>query len=173
MKRTHNFPENWPAPSEYLLELGRMTSLWGALENTVNIAISQFAGFEGTSIDERALIMVVHSSFKQRVDIISSLCDWLLPEYPKLDNYKAVITKIREAQMARNKFAHNAITLHGDSSQVMMGIASARGTLKTGTEIVQIDDIKEATAKIHEAMCALYALVTGNEINPIWERDEQ
>lgn len=47
---------------------------------------------------------------------------------------------------------------------------SARGTLKVNVETVRLNDLKEATAKIHEATCALYSLITGAEMKPLWER---
>jgi len=168
MKR-HDFRPDWPAPSEYLLELGRMTTMWGTLESAVNVAISKLAGYE-SALDFRALIMVAHSNFQQRVDIVSSLCEQLLPEYPKLKNYEAVIKKIQAEQRARNKYAHNAVTAHEDTGEVTVSFATARGTLKTTIEPVHVSDIKEATAKIHEAMCALHTLVTGRELKPLWER---
>ena len=168
MKR-HNFKDHWPAPNDYLLELGRMTTIWGTLESTVNIAISKLAGYE-SALDFRALIMVAHSSFQQRVEIIGSLCEQLLPEHPSLRGYEAVIKKIQAAQKARNKYAHNAVIAHEETGDVTVSYATARGTLRTNTEPVQLADIKEATAKIHEAMCALHTLVTGRELKPLWER---
>jgi hypothetical protein len=164
------FKDHWPAPNEYLLELGRMTTVWGTLESSVNIAISKFAGYESL-LDYRALIMVAHSNFQQKVDIISTICEQLVPDYPRLKDYKLVIAKIQSAQKARNKFAHNAITTNEDTKEVFVAYATARGTLKTATEVVKLGAIIEATAKIHEAMCALHTLVTGKEIKPLWERD--
>jgi hypothetical protein len=117
------------------------------------------------------LILVAHSNFQQKVDIISSLCERLAPEYPRLAPYKAVIAKVESAQKGRNKYAHNAIITNEETGEVNVSYASARGTLKTTTEVVHVDQIKEATAKIHEAMCALHTLVTGQEIKPLWERD--
>lgn len=163
------FKDHWPAPNEYLLELGRMTTVWGTLESSVNIAISKFAGYESL-LDYRALIMVAHSNFQQKVDIISTLCEQLLPEYPRLKDYKSVIAKIQSAQKARNKFAHNAITTNEETGEVTVSYATARGTLKTTTENVKLEAIVEATAKIHEAMCALHTLVTGRELKPLWDR---
>lgn len=76
------------------------------------------------------------------------------------------------AQTARNKFAHNALTVNEETNQVEIGRATARGSLKTTIEKVVPEDISEATAKIHDAMCALHTLVTGHELKPMWERDE-
>jgi len=164
-----DFDENWPAPKEYLYEVGRMTVVWGTLESSVNLAISKLAGYE-TPLDFRAVILVAHSNFQQRVNIISTLCEQLAPEYPSLRGYKKVISKIEAAQKGRNKYAHNAIFLNEETGKVNVSYASARGPLKTSVEIVHINDIKEVSAKIHEAMCALQSLVTGHQLSPMWER---
>ncbi|MDP2606992.1 MAG: hypothetical protein Q8S00_31020 [Deltaproteobacteria bacterium] len=168
--KKHKFRDNWPAPNDYLLELGRMTTVWGSLESAVNIAISRFAGFQ-SPLDFRAVIMVAHSNFQQRVNIISSLCEQLVPKYPRLKVYKSVVAKIQAAQKARNKFAHNPIVWNQDTQDVKVSYVTARGSMKTSVEVVKIHDIMEATAKIHEAMCALHTLVTGRELKPMWERD--
>jgi hypothetical protein len=44
-------------PNEYLLELGRMVSVWGSLESTTALAISKLAGYDSPT-DIRALAMV-------------------------------------------------------------------------------------------------------------------
>ena len=166
----HKFRDNWPVPNDYLTELGRMITVWSTLESAVNVAISKFAGYQ-SPLDYRALIMIAHSNFQQRIDIISSLCEQLLPKYPRLKEYKSVIAKVRAAQKARNKFAHNAVVADKDTGDVKISYATARGSLKTSVEVLKIEDIKEATAKIHEAMCALHTLVTGRELKPMWDRD--
>jgi len=147
-----------------------MTAVWGTLESAVNVAISKLAGYE-SPLDFRALILVAHSNFQQRIHIIGALCEQLAPEYPRLASYKRVIEKIESAQKSRNKYAHNAVVTNDQTGQVEVSFASARGALKTSVEIVHLNDIKEVTAKIHEAMCALHSLVTGHEIKPMWERD--
>lgn len=146
-----------------------MTTLWGTLETNLDLAISKLAGYEKI-LDSRALILLAHSNFQQRVDILSSLCEWLLPSYPNLVEYKEVVKKINSAQKSRNKYAHNSVTIDEDSGKVFTTYYSARGELKTNTEIVHLADIQEATAKIHESMCALHTLITGKEMKPIWER---
>lgn len=166
----HKFQKDWPAPDTHLLELGRMTSLWGTLESTINVAISRLAGYP-TILDFRALTLIAHSNFQQRIHIVSTLCEQLTPEYKHLASYKTVIEKIESAQKARNKYAHNAIVTDIETGKVMVSYASARGTLKTSVEVVHLNDIKEAIAKIHEASCALHSLVTGQQLKPMWERD--
>jgi hypothetical protein len=164
------FPDDWPAPDEYLLELGRMTSIWGTLESNMNLAISLLAGYE-TVLDYRALILVTHSNFKQKVDIVSTLCEQLAPANENLRNYKSVVSKLQSAQKSRNKFAHNSIYKDQETGKVQITYASARGSFKAKIEAVNLNDIKEVTAKIHEASCALHSLITGKELKPMWERD--
>ncbi|WP_394807689.1 hypothetical protein [Nitrosomonas sp.] len=169
MKNRHDFADDWPSPNPFMLELGRMTCVWGALESAVNIAISKLAGYKG-ALDYRAVILVAHSNFQQRIDIINSLCEQLLPSNPALAGYKKVIASIETAQKARNKYAHNGLVMNPEKGEVTIGFASARGSLKTKVEVVRVQDILEATAKIHEAMCNLHTLVMGKELKPMWER---
>lgn len=144
-------------------------SVWGSLEAYMNVAISKLAGYE-VIMDRRALIMVAHSTFQQRVDIVSTLCEQLVPEFPRLGDYKSVVSKIRAAQKARNMFAHNGIVADEETGEVILSYASARGTLKMSVEAIKVEQIMDATAKVHEAMCALHTLLTGKVLKPIWER---
>ncbi|MBJ9659113.1 hypothetical protein I5746_00975 [Burkholderia gladioli] len=162
------FNPNWPVPDEYLLELGRMVSLWGSLESTTAVAISKLAGYDSPT-DPRALTMVAHSNFQQRVDIVSSLCGQLVDQVPHLRDYESVIKKVRAAQAGRNKYAHNALSLDEDGL-VHIAYMSARGIFKTTVEIVRVAEIKEVTAKIHEATVALHGLITNTAVKPMWER---
>ncbi|MFW5439691.1 MAG: hypothetical protein ACKE5M_03285 [Methylophilaceae bacterium] len=114
--KPHQFEPNWPAPDEYLLELGRMTTVWGTLEVGLDLAITQLAGYELT--DERALILLAHTNFQQRIHMLGSLCDNLLPEAAHLVNYKNVLSKIEAAQKSRNKYAHNSIVTDDDTGDV-------------------------------------------------------
>lgn len=129
MKNRHDFADDFPAPNAYLLEVGRMTCIWGTLESAVNIAVSKLAGYQ-SPLDYRALILVAHSNFQQRVDIISSLCEQLLPNYPALENYKKVISQIEAAQKSRNKYAHNAIVMDPESGKVTISYASGSRLVK-------------------------------------------
>jgi len=53
------FPENFPAPSDYLTELGRITTLWGTLESSVNLALNKLSGID--DIDGwRVHVLTVH-----------------------------------------------------------------------------------------------------------------
>lgn len=144
-------------------------SVWGSLESYMNVATSKLAGYQ-LMLDPRALIIVAHSNFQQRLDIVSSLCEHLLPEFPRLRDYQSVVSKIRAAQKARNKFAHNGIVTDEETGDVIVSYASARGKLRTSVEAIQVEQIVEATAKVHEAICALHTLITGKQLEPIWDR---
>lgn len=163
--------DNWPAPNEYLLELGRITALWGSLEHSVNAAISKFAGYEAV-YDFRAAIMTAHANFKQRLDILGSLCDQLKNEYPHLKAYEKTISLIVKAQNRRNKYMHNGIFYNEQTKQVEIASLSARGKLKTNVERVTVEDLQATSAAIHEALCALYGLVTQHMVKPMWERSD-
>lgn len=162
-----DFRDGWPIPNEFLLELGRMTAMWPSLEIGINFGIAKLMGYEAI-LDARPVIALAHANFQQRIDIFESLCDQLVDEHPRLRDYKAVCTRVKAAQKARNKYAHNAIS-KDDHGNFVVSNASARGTLKLNVEIVRLNDIKEATAKIHEAGCALHNLVSGGNVRPIWE----
>ena len=167
--RDFSFDDDWPAPNAYLIELGRMTCLWASLESTINLVISKLAGY-GAILDYRAIILTAHSNVNQRIDIISALCEQLAPEYSNLRSYKSVTTQVRHAQKLRNNFAHNAFYLDEETGKVMQNQVTARGTLKTSIVEVKLSEVKEATAKIHEAICSLHVLITGKELKPLWER---
>ncbi len=163
-----NFKDGWPIPNEVLLELGRMTAMWPSLEIGINMGIGKMMGYD-EALDTRAVIALAHANFQQRIDIFESLCDQLAHQVPTLRDYKSVCTRVKAAQKARNKFAHNPLSMDDDGNFVVT-YASARGTLKFNVEVVRINDIKEATAKIHEAGCAVHNLITGADIRPIWEQ---
>ena len=65
---------------------------------------------------------------------------------------------------------HYGMALNEESGRVEMAKGTARGTVKVGVEDVSIADIRRATVAIHEADLALYKLVLGREVQPIWER---
>ena len=162
------FNPNWPVPDEYLLELGRMVCVWGSLESMSAVAISKLAGYDSPT-DPRALTMVAHSNFQQRVDVIGALCGQLVEQFPQLKDYESVIKKIKAAQGGRNKYAHNALS-QDEQGEVSIAFMSARGTLKTTVEPVRVAEIREVTAKIHEALCALEGLIVNRAVKPMWER---
>jgi len=160
---------NRPIPDEYMVELGRVSVLYGVLENVVNIAISKLAGYSGV-YDYRSAIMLAHSNFHQRVDILTTLFEQSVSEHPHLKGYEEVIRLIKKAQKGRNKFIHSSLGCDPDNGNVQLSSMSARGSLKTKVVTVYIKELIEVSAVIHEATCALHTVITGNEVKPLWDR---
>jgi hypothetical protein len=160
---------NWPIPDNYLTEVGRVALLWAALENLLNICLGKLAGFDKV-MDERAYILLIHSSFPQRLDSFSALCDILKDQYPNLQDYKQVVSKLKAAQKTRNRFMHHSMSLKEETGRAEMSVGSARGSLKSSVEVISIEDIKRASVQIDEAQVALYKLVVQKELPSVLER---
>jgi len=160
---------NWPLSDEYLVEIGRVSALWASLESLLNLCIGKLAGFDNPS-DPSAFILINHSSFPQRLDILSTFCEQFHHERKNLREYKSVVSKLRSAQKLRNRYAHNGMSLNPDTNKVEMPVGSARGSLKVAVEMVDVSDIRRAVISIDEAQCALYKLVLGVEVAPVWKR---
>jgi len=161
--------DDWPLPNEFMLELGRISITWSSLESMVNISISKLAGYSDR-YDFRAGIMLAHSNFKQRIEILETLFEQCSKKFKNLENYDPIIKKIKNAQRGRNKFIHHILTLNPDNKKVEISNLSARGSMKVTVKPVRINELKEVSAQNHEAMCMLYSIITEVEILPIWDR---
>lgn len=161
--------EGWPLPDNYLIEIGRVSALWASLETFLNTCIGKLAGFDDIT-DPKPFILVTHSSFPQRLDMLSALCEQLVPEHPHLADYESVISKLRAAQRRRNTYAHHGISHNPASSAFELATGSARGKLNVKVEPVKVEDIRRAIVEINEAVRALYKLVLKREIAPPWEK---
>lgn len=153
-----------------MLELGRISTLYGVLENLVNVSINKLAGYNEI-YDYRSAIMLAHANFKQRVDILSTLFEQVSKDFPQLKDYESTIKLIKRAQKGRNKFMHSGLGFNPESGKVQLTSMSARGSLKTKVETVYVKEIIEVSAVIHEATCALHTIVTGSEMKPLWEHN--
>lgn len=161
---------DWPIRDDFLLEIGRASALWTSLENLVEMAIGKLAGFDDAVIDERAFILVHHSSFPQKLDALCALCDFLKDEHPKLGQYKKVVSTIRAAQSGRNKIVHNGISQNPDTDSFEMALGSARGKIKTDVQKVTLSDLRLISIEIDRASCELFELITGVKIPTVLER---
>jgi hypothetical protein len=163
----------WPLPDTYLVEIGRVTALWSSLEGFLNICVGKLAGFNEMG-DPKPFILVSHSSFPQRLDMLGALCEHLAPDFPHLRDHKATITALRAAQRERNKWAHNGLGPGERPGEIVMTIGSARGIVKTNVVTVTVADIRRATIAIHEAIGSLYKLVLQRDLlTPPWQRADQ
>lgn len=158
----------WPVPDNYLIEVGRVSVLWAALESILNDCLGELAGFQ-VQEDPKSFILMNHMSFPQRLDILGALCELLAIDHPNLAAYKKVIQELRSAQSMRNKFAHHGLAFISESGTVVMPSGSARGTLKFSVEKVSIADIRRATIAISEASTALTKLVLKSDAPLAWK----
>ena len=160
---------DWPLPNAHLLELGRVCALWATLESFLNMCIGKLAGFNDP-FDPKAFILVTHSSFPQRLDMLAALCEQLVTEFPNLKGYDSVVQQLRQAQKLRNDYMHYGMAMNPENGQIEMAKGTARGSVKVGVETVTIADLRRATIAIHEAQLALYELVLRRKLEPAWSR---
>lgn len=166
---TSDYRDNWPISNEYLIELGRMTALWASLESLLNTCIGKLAGFDPLE-DPTLFILVAHSSFPQRLDILGALCERLREEYPNLSEHKAVVAMLKKAQASRNRYSHNGVVFDEQTAQYYLPEASARGKMKASVTPVTLDEVHEVSRELHLATLALYKLVLVNAPSPVWDR---
>ena len=159
---------NWPLDETVLAELGRISALWALLEQTMNLCIGKLSGFDVLN-DPKSFILVNHSSFPQKLDMLEALCNELGDAFPHLKTHKIAIGKLNEAKNLRNQFIHNTIAVNPDTGQLIVAIGSARGKLKVGTKQITIPDIRRASIAIHDAHRELWKLIFKREIRPVWE----
>ncbi|MES2535632.1 MAG: hypothetical protein V4632_07135 [Pseudomonadota bacterium] len=169
---TIDYRAGWPLPDEFLIELGRLSALWASLESLLNTLIGKLAGFDSLA-DTTPFILVVHSSFPQRLDMLGALCEELKGSCPHLANHKEVVGKLRSAQTSRNRFAHNGVAYDPDKDQYMLPQGSARGKVKVSVEPVTVEDVHAVSKEIHEAQLALYKLVLKREVKPVWSKNDE
>lgn len=159
---------NWPLDETILAELGRISALWVLLEQTMNMCIGKLSGFDVLS-DPKSFILVNHSSFPQKLDMLEALCNELGDNFQHLKKYKLAIGKLNEAKNLRNQFLHNTIGVNQESGDLEVAIGSARGKLKVGSKKITIADIRRASIAIHDAHRELWKLIFNRELKPIWE----
>jgi hypothetical protein len=129
--------DGWPLPDDYLIELGRITSLWELLDSFLETCLGKLAGYNDMN-DPTPFILLAHTNFPQRLDMLGALCEHLAPMFPDLVGYPQVLSSIKAAQKLRNKFVHNSMGLDEEKGEVRMGLGSARGTLKFSSEAVKL-----------------------------------
>ena len=168
--------DGWPIPDSYLIEIGRISALWAGLEFFLNTCIGKLAGFNELN-DPKPSILVYHSSFPQKLEMLGSLCEHLRPDFPDLSEYSLVIGKLRAAQKARNTYVHNSIVEDPDTGKMMMPKASFRGKVDASVLPVSLADIRRASVAVDDAQRALYKLILRRDLPSLSERrgksDEQ
>jgi hypothetical protein len=151
--------DGWPLPDDFLLELGRLTALWSSLESSLVTYIGKLLGINDP-YDMKPFILLRHSSFPQKLDILASLCDELSSEFPHLSDHRKVISQLKAARQARNRYVHNGIVVDSSKKTAVLAVGTARGTVKTSVVPIDTVDVRSASIKVHEAMRSLQKLVT-------------
>ncbi|MBC7432852.1 MAG: hypothetical protein H7345_12365 [Rubritepida sp.] len=161
-----NFAD-WPISDNYLIEVGRINTMWSNLESFLQICIGKLSGFNESHLIP--FVFLQHSSFPQKIDMLGALCDQQQAQHEHLKDFKRVIGLLRAAQAQRNKFIHNSLGSALDGS-LQMPVGSARGMVKTSVETVSVATMRRVTIQIDEATGELYKLILKREILPKWKR---
>jgi hypothetical protein len=145
-------------PDEYLIELGKIVQSWTALDEMLNLMIQKLAGFDNIH-DVRSIVLTVHSSFPQRMDIFKSLCEHYKDSYPHLSGYREIARQISDVQALRNAYMHSVLGYNDEDGQARMARLSARGKIKSELREFSVADLRSVVSLTQEAGRALYRLV--------------
>jgi hypothetical protein len=160
--------DGWPIPNDFLIELGRISALWTSLEWMLETYIAKLSGFNNEG-DPRPFILLRHTTFPQKLDMFTALCEKLKPRFQNLDGFEAVISDIRIAQKIRNRFIHNSVGFDPKTKKATLSVGTARGSVKASVETIDVVDIKKASIDINKAMISLHHLITGKKYPSIIE----
>jgi hypothetical protein len=147
-----------PIPDEYLKAIGSVVVHWNYLEEVLNLILIHLLGKKIT--DDRSHIIFAHTSFPQKMDILSALVGKVenLPEYSRFQEYKANVEPLlKTAQSSRNTIIHSMWGMK--DGKLMRASISARGSLKLVWIIVTLREIENAQESIARAYRALSELV--------------
>lgn len=161
---------DWPLPEEFLAGLGRIASLWAALDFYLNVCIGKLAGFASRE-DSTPFILTAHASFPQKLDMLGALCERHSDQEARLKQCNEVVAALRTAQSERNRYLHNCIHWNPEDGRFVMGVGSARGKLKVGADEIDLVDLRRVAVLIDDALAKLHHLVSGRDKRPGWEKD--
>lgn len=158
---------NWPLPDAYLIELGRIVSLWTVTEKILALFLAKMSGFDPE--DARGIIIFNNHTIPQKIDALGCLIELYIEGHPQLKDYPDALSKLRKAQSSRNKYVHSSLYYETEQNKVLISFATTRGKLKTTSDEVELVDLKRAVVEIAEANQALYKVVLGRDIPLPWE----
>ena len=162
--------DNWPLPDSYLVELGRVATLWALLEEQMNIYIAKLAGFDEFSNDPRGYLLVTNASFRGKLELFVQFCELQKERHPRLAESKKVAKKLESAAKGRNRLMHNAIGFNLGSRE--FELSNTRGKNLWKSKKLPLADIRRGAMDVHRASMALHALVTGVSYPLKWEQGE-
>ena len=156
--------DGWPLPDKFLVELGRVAAIWSALEAQLDVCIGKLAGYNDLD-DPRPFILVKHSSFPQKLDVLGAMCVHLLPKHPQLQGHVRVVGQLEAARTARSRLMHNSVGYDAVTDKMTIAIGTARRKLKARVDRVDVTEIRTVAIQIQDAMKALHTLVTGKTVS--------
>lgn len=160
---------SWPLPDEYLIEIGRIVTLWTTTESILSLFLTKLAGIE--IHDPKGIILFENLTIPQKMDTLGCLVEQLVENHPNLKEYSETLSKLKTAQKGRNKIVHSIIYFDPKTEKVNLNTATTRGKLKTKSESISQVDLKRIVVDIAEANKALYKMVLKKDIPLPWERD--
>lgn len=154
-----NEQANVVIPDEYLIEIGKVTVQWSVLETVFDLCSIKLAGMD--VMEPRGTAIFAHMTFPLKLDVFVAMVDSLQSGYPRLQNYKAVVAAVREAQTIRNKIVHSKWLFR--DGIVYLSRITARGAVKTSTDPITVDELRKAAIQIESAARDLLKLVIISE----------
>jgi len=136
-------------PDEYLLELGKIVYTWSILENVLDMSLCRLSRID--YYDARSAILFTHMPFPMKTNILSSLCENLLPTNPFLAGYKRVLTSLNAAATARNTAMHASWGVDENTGEVKRAHVAARGKLVTKIYPVSLKDLAATRVAMEKA----------------------
>lgn len=151
------FVEQDHIPEPYLTAIGRVVVNWCYLESVTDLAIAKLAAFDLN--DPRGVIITVHMTWPQKMDVLQSLVRALETDHPHLTGkFEAAKPLLGQAQKGRNSIVHGQWGKHPEQGVVKLR-SSARGKLKFGIEPISIDEIKRISLEIGNASLSVLKMI--------------
>jgi hypothetical protein len=144
-------------PEPYLTAIGKVVVNWCMLEAVTDVAIAKLAAFDFH--DPRGVIVTVHMTWPQKMDVLEALVHALETDHPHLTaKFAATKPLLTLAQKGRNRVVHGQWANHPEQGIVKLRL-SARGKLKFGLEPISLGEIKAISLDVGNAGLAILKMV--------------
>jgi hypothetical protein len=153
---TNLVSDSYELPADYLYEIGRIVVGWNKLESLI-LHTSVIALLGEFSKDGRALAVLTHMAFPQRLDALSSMLR-IIDENLAEVYIQQVQGLLRQSQDKRNAALHQEWIAEEDGVKRLN--IKARGALKLTLHPVSIQELIDVSQFIDEAHTQLVCLVT-------------
>lgn len=148
-------PDHRALPDDYLVAIGNVCAVWGALESVVELAITKLTGMPDN--DVRPAILIAHMSWPQRMDVLETHINVLTPDFKHLAGFANVKPLLKKAQEGRNFIIHASWAVEDGKVNTMR--VTARGSLKFTQKPVTVAEIDGIAMDIKLASLRLFRLI--------------